>query len=83
MTPNEVKLENLHARVCGSKIRHRNFGRALKHANASKAKGVWVSPYACPFADDHHWHVGHPPCIETIKQIALAIRGLPLVEEAA
>lgn len=44
-------------------------------ASRHRRDGEVFSPYRCPF-DGRHWHVGHPPSMETVMSLADAVRDL-------
>lgn len=57
----------MHWYVCGRKVRFDGLDAATEAARAVNEKGaeregarVVLGGYACPFADDGHWHVGRP-----------------------
>lgn len=75
MTAPYSTREDVIARVCGEKTRHRTEQAARAHAHELHAKHPSpIGPYRCPFC--HRWHVGHPPSLEALEAIALVIRGL-------
>lgn len=48
---------------------------AMRSARRLRARrGDPVDPYSCPFADDDHWHVGHPLSLEGLEALATAVR---------
>lgn len=58
---------------CGCKSR---FGRDTARGRAGELTvetGEAIRAYRCPFGGDH-WHVGHVPTMETVAEVAAAIR---------
>lgn len=59
-------------------LRKRRLGRraAMEIAQRKRARGIAVTAYRCPFADDErgHWHLGHAPAMHALEDIAYAIR---------
>jgi hypothetical protein len=70
--------EAVRARVCGTKVRHPDIGAARRHARRlnSDHPNARFAPYRCPFC--RSWHAGHVPGLESLQELALVIRGLPL-----
>lgn len=60
-------------RACGNKIPH-SRDTARRIAEHHRAEGDLVGAYRCPFCPGKHWHVGHVPSMESLQQIADAIR---------
>jgi hypothetical protein len=62
--------------ACSRKQRYPR-AEAMRLAETKRAQGIEVSAYRCPFADQgRHWHLGHAPGMETLEDIAHAIRDL-------
>lgn len=66
-------------RVCGSKVRYGDPGRAWQAARAVRRRtGSPLRAYRCPFSGGTraaaHWHTGHVPSIESLRRVAAAIR---------
>lgn len=72
-TPDQVRQ-----RVCGDKVRHADIVAARRAARAlNRDQGTdRYSHYPCPFCGA--WHAGHLPSLESLQEIALVMRGLPL-----
>jgi hypothetical protein len=58
---------------CAGRTRYGRV-RAREVADARRAAGHNVSPYSCFSCG--WWHVAHPPTMERVAEIALAIRDL-------
>jgi hypothetical protein len=61
-------------RTCDRKIR---YGPRLARSTAARMRGQGenVSAYRCPFsAPETHWHVGHMPSMESLQELADAVR---------
>lgn len=78
MMDDEV-YERLRERSCTSKNAY-GARTAREVAEKARTRGDHVSAYKCTFSDgvddrsEAHWHVGHPPSLEGLMQIAAAIR---------
>lgn len=57
--------------ACGRK-RALDRRHAQKVARAARERGERVSAYPCPFCES--WHVGHVPSLDSMEDIARAIR---------
>lgn len=72
-----AEVDQLVDRACRRKRPIAEPGEARREAyRASQVTGEKICHYRCPFSEDHHWHVGHPPSMEVIAQIAYAVRWL-------
>lgn len=91
---NTARLDHLRESVCERKT---PLGRsaAMDLAARVRAGGTTMSAYRCPFVrDDYephddgapHWHVGHPPRMDTLETLAEYLRerhsGTPAVQTA-
>lgn len=63
---------------CDRKQRYQGKHQAMRMAAYMTVhEGQRVVPYLCPFSSHRggkHWHVGHPPTIERMERLALAVR---------
>lgn len=76
MTAPYSTAEDVVARVCGDKVRHRTEQAARAHSDSRNeaAPTAGFTPYRCPFCS--RWHIGHPPSLEALQAIARVMRGL-------
>jgi hypothetical protein len=79
-------------RACRSKHDYPTPGDARAAAReASRRSGDTIRSYRCPFGDGcwkhAHWHIGHLPSLDSLRDIARAIRehhqGVALIERAS
>lgn len=72
-------VDDVVARACLSKSRYHTRRFAERIAQRARAQGEHVNVYRCPFAarGDGHYHVGHPPGVDSMRVLADAIRRRP------
>ncbi len=75
----EEQYQTMRERACLGKNAY-GARTARQVAENARERGDRVTAYRCPFGDESedrpvgHWHVGHPPSLEGVVQLAAAIR---------
>ena len=75
----DQQYETMRERACLSKNAY-GVKTARIVAEKARERGDRITAYRCPFpgsGEDRgvgHWHVGHPPSLDAVYQIAAAIR---------
>lgn len=69
-----------HRDRCRTKRRYASRGEAWAakqemFGRGAARKAAGLKAYRCPFGEEHY-HLGHPPKLETLQQLAAEIRGL-------
>lgn len=74
----EGEANTIVAGSCDRKHRYETWSHAHRDAvHVIRDTGQHVTAYQCPFGsirDGRHWHVGHPPTIDHMERLALAVR---------
>lgn len=72
-TPVERRYDHVIQRACTDKTTFRRRAAAKAAARDFSADGDIIRHYRCPFEPDHY-HIGHPPGQQSMRELAAAVR---------